>query len=207
MRDDNQTPALFGQTPWQTVGPFFHYCLPWLGGADRAGQSNHGGRPELLVPGQASLPRYRPPVIADGEWLALSGRVLDAAGAPVPDAMLEIWHADAAGNCHPAAGVFARCATTDAGYYHFTTVRPGAVCGDDGSVHAPQIHVGIFARGLMKRLVTRVFFADAPENAGDPLLQSLPAERMATLLAEQGTNGWQLDIVLSGPGETIFLQC
>ena len=204
---DNQSDELFGQTPWQTVGPFFHYCLSWKGGADLTGQSAAGARPDLLADGHDHLASHTPGPTAAGEPIELTGRVLDGAGDPVPDAMLEIWHADGAGRYSPEFSTFGRCAVDDAGRFQFTTVRPGAVTDPAGVVHAPQISVGVFARGIVMRLLTRIYFADAPENSLDPALSQVPETRRHTLLARGSRSSWSFDIVLQGADETVFFRC
>jgi protocatechuate 3,4-dioxygenase alpha subunit len=206
-RQDNQSPALFGQTPWQTVGPFFHYGLPWKGAADLVGQSDLGARADLFPQTHYLLESPRPRA-ASGEIIELCGTVSDGAGAPVPDAMLEIWQADAHGNY--AAGAdgafpgFGRAATLEDGSYRFRTIRPGAVSGPGNSWQAPHIAIGVFARGLLKRLVTRAYFAASPENAHDPILARVPEGRRSTLMARAEGAVWRFDIVLQGTGETVF---
>ena len=96
-RLDNQAPELFGQTPSQTVGPFFHYGLPWKGGADLVGKSDLGARPDLFPEAHYVLNVSSPSGVPQGEMIDLRGRVIDGNGETVPDAMLEIWQANAAG--------------------------------------------------------------------------------------------------------------
>jgi protocatechuate 3,4-dioxygenase alpha subunit len=132
----------------------------------------------------------------------------------VPDAVLELWQSDPLGN-YPtgsadasglAAG-FARIATDDKGSFSFTTCRPGAVAFDGIQKQAPHLVVLVFARGLLRHLITRMYFPDEPGNATDPLLQSLPDDRRPTLIA-RGTSGaadtlyW--NVVLQGENETVF---
>jgi protocatechuate 3,4-dioxygenase, alpha subunit len=185
-----------GLTPTgsQTVGPFFGLGLDWPGGAALAG---------------AQTP---------GERIAIEGRVLDGDGAPVPDAMIEIWQANHEGRyahpedrqnkpLDPAFTGFGRTGTDAAGRFGFRTIRPGAVPAPAGGLQAPHIVVGVFARGLLKRLVTRIYFADDPANLDDPVLALVPAERRATLVAQPvpGTAGhYRWNIVLQGEGETVF---
>jgi protocatechuate 3,4-dioxygenase alpha subunit len=205
-RADNQHPAHFGQTPWQTVGPFFHYSLPWKGGADLVGASDLGARPELFPASHDLL--HQAPVKNDpqGDPIELRGRVLDAAGAAVPDAMLEIWQADAAGHCAATGGFigFGRASTSEAGEYRFLTLRPGRVPGPGNSLQAPHVAIGVFGRGLLKRLVTRLYFADDPANEEDPILQLVPAARRPTLMAKRRDGSWHFDIHLQGEQETVF---
>lgn len=206
-RQDNQDPALFGQTPSQTVGPFFHYGLPWKGGADLVGQSDMGARPELMPEAHYVLNLSSPTGTPKGQAIELTGRVVDGAGAPVPDAMIEIWQADAAGHYYgepdadPHFVGFGRAATAEDGGYRFRTILPGSI----GASHAPHIAVSVFARGLIKRLATRLYFVGQADNDGDPVLAAVPAERRATLLATQaGADLWSFDIVLQGTRETVF---
>jgi protocatechuate 3,4-dioxygenase alpha subunit len=189
-----------GRTPSQTVGPYLHIGL---------------------VPGPYGVREVFSPVVADagipGSHIRIEGRVLDGAGAVMPDAMLEIWQADAQGRyAHPADGRplasnsfrgFGRAATDKDGGFFFATVKPGQVKGPDGTLQAPHIVVGLFARGLLKRLLTRIYFAGEPTNAADPILALVPAERRGTLLAKPDTTKpglWRFDIHLQGPNETVF---
>lgn len=204
-RIDNQDPALFGQTPSQTVGPFFHYGLPWKGGADLVDQSDMGARPELFPEAHYVLNLSAPTGTPAGAVIELTGRVFDGAGAPVPDAMLEIWQADAAGRYagepdgDPHFVGFGRAATAVDGRYRFRTILPGAI----GPSHAPHIALSVFGRGLIKRLATRVYFEGSTAN--DAILSLVPAERRATLIATVGEEGvWSFDIVLQGERETVF---
>ncbi len=180
----------FGATPSQTVGPYFAIGLPWADGP------------------------YVVPAATPGA-IAIGGTVYDGAGQPIPDCLIETWQADAGGGfadglAHgpPAEDGFrgfARCPTDDEGAYEIVTVKPGPVSGPGGSTQAPHIAVSVFARGLLHRCVTRIYFADeAQANAADPILASVPAERRATLLAQETDDGYRFDIRLQGPGETIF---
>jgi protocatechuate 3,4-dioxygenase alpha subunit len=140
----------------------------------------------------------------EGKRITIGGRVLDADGAGVFDAMLEIWQADAQGRY--ADGTmrgFGRVCTSENGDFTIATVLPGAVDG-----HAPHLNVSVFARGLLKRLVTRIYFADHErENAGDPVLGRVPEARRVTMLANPGEGGeYRYDIRLQGPGETVFFE-
>ena len=189
-----------GRTPSQTVGPYLHIGL---------------------VPGPYGVREVFSPVVADagmpGSHIRIEGRVIDGAGAVMPDAMLEIWQADAQGRyAHPADGRplasnsfrgFGRVATGEDGGFFFATVKPGQVKGPDGALQAPHINVGLFARGLLKRLFTRIYFAGEPANAADPILALVPAERRTTLLAKPDPAKlglWRFDIHLQGPDETVF---
>jgi protocatechuate 3,4-dioxygenase alpha subunit len=213
MMADNQTASLFGPTPWQTVGPFFHYALPWLGCADLEGASLIGARPDLIVQGHELLYRAPDKGVQAGERIEIFGRVLDGDGNGVPDALIEIWQADAAGRYAVPSGAklafygFGRCATAEDGSYRFVTIKPGAVVGPDDAVAAPHIAVSVLGRGILKRLVTRMYFADEAANDDDAVLALVPAERRATLLADRAAQGYRFDIRLQGAGETVFFQC
>src|SRR5579885_385763 len=185
-------------TPSQTVGPFFHMALE---------------RPQW-----SDLTRDGPA----GERIVITGRVLDGDGMPVGDACLELWQANAAGRyahpddtrqdrpLDPHFRGFGRVSTDAEGRFRFVTIRPGPVPGRGNALQAPHINLAIFGRGLLKQLFTRVYFADAAENAADPLLLAIddPAQRR-TLLATRQDDGppptYRFDIVLQGAGETVFL--
>ncbi len=183
------------QTPSQTAGPFFHYMLtPEQSGYDY--RSLAGGR------------------IADetveGTRIRISGALIDGQGQPLSDALIEVWQADAQGRyAHAADGRpsnaafkgFGRCATDDKGVFTFDTVKPGAI----GDGQAPHVTLIVFARGAQNHLYTRVYFADeAAANAGDPVLQSVPEARRATLIAKAEAGGYRLDIRLQGGARPYF---
>jgi protocatechuate 3,4-dioxygenase, alpha subunit len=180
-------------TPPQTVGPFFHGSL-------------------------LALPRTTiAPTDASGERIHIEGRILDGEGAAVTDAIVEVWQADADGRYrHPAddrgdepsGGFvgFGRSGTDREGRYGFETVRPGGVPAPDGSWQAPHLDVLVFARGLLDRLATRIYFED-DALARDPFLRTVPGERRATLIATlQDGDGrrYRHDLVLQGESETVF---
>jgi protocatechuate 3,4-dioxygenase alpha subunit len=219
---DNQSPELFGQTPWQTVGPFFHYGLPWKGGADLVGQSDLGARPELAPDAHYVLatPPRRGPIA--GERITVVGKVFDADGTPVPDALIEIWQANAQGRYNspnddradlPLDSTFigfGRAATADDGSFRFLTLLPGATPGPGNSQQAPHIAVGVLGRGLLKRLVTRLYFDSHPLNELDPILALVAPARRGTLLASASADDasvWRFDIRLGGDDETVFFDC
>lgn len=215
-RQDNQDPALFGQTPSQTVGPFFHYGLPWKGGADLVGKSDMGARPELFAEEHWVLNLSSPTGTPAGEVIEIGGRVLDADGAPVVDAMVEIWQANAAGRYHAVDDArdfaaidphfigFGRASTDAEGVYRFRTVLPGRVPGPGNRLQAPHIALSLFGRGIIKRLATRLYFAGAVGNDDDPILACVPEDRRATLIAQRRDGVWWLDLQLAGAGETVF---
>jgi protocatechuate 3,4-dioxygenase alpha subunit len=130
--------------------------------------------------------------------IAIDGRVIDGSGAPVPDAIVETWQisADQRG--------FARCPTDNDGWYRIITVRPSPQPDRDGNTEAPHVDVSVFARGLLRRLVTRIYFPDATENATDPVLNSVDSARRGTLVATAVDGGYRFDIRLQGDSETVF---
>ncbi|NCP18996.1 MAG: protocatechuate 3,4-dioxygenase subunit alpha [Erythrobacter sp.] len=208
---------MFGQTPSQTVGPFFHYGLPWKGGADLIGKSDMGARPELFGEDHYVLNLSAPTGTPTGEAIELAGIVCDHDGEPVVDAMVEIWQANAAGRYRSADDPrddiaidphfvgFGRSSTSEAGEFRFRTVMPGRVPGPGGSLQAPHIAVSLFARGVLRRLATRIYFAGSDGLADDPVLALVPAERRDTLIARRDGEGvWRLDLRLGGEGETVF---
>jgi len=162
------------------------------------------------------------PAGVSGDRVSLHGRVLDGDGRPVNDGVVEIWQANAQGRyAHPEdaqdkpveAGFrgFGRSLTRDDGGYRFATIKPGPVPGPSGSLQAPHLVVTVFMRGLLKQLMTRVYFPDEPANATDPVLNLVPQERRSTLIArrvapglssEHGALEW--DIVIQGQNETVF---
>lgn len=185
------------QTPSQTAGPFFHYCLT-------PEQSGYRAFRGLAGPALAA-----DPAIA-GRRVRVSGRVIDGQGQPLSDALIEVWQADDQGRyAHPAdpRGAntpfrgFGRTTTDGDGVFAFDTVKPGAI----GNGQAPHITVILFARGGQNHLYTRIYFADeAAANAGDPVLQAVPAERRGTLLARPVDGGYAFDIRIQGGEETVF---
>lgn len=221
---DNQSPELFGQTPWQTVGPFFHFGLPWKGGADLRGGSELGARPELMPAGHYLLRGAVDPGPISGQPIEIAGRVLDGAGAPVPDALVEIWQANAAGRYHSADDPrqqlpvepnftgFGRAASGEDGQFRFLTIFPGRVPGAQGAqgLQAPHIAVGVLGRGLLKRLVTRIYFEGQQANDTDPILALVEPARRATLIARRAGGAvasYRFDIHLQGEQETVFFEC
>ena len=216
-RQDNLDPALFGQTPSQTVGPFFHYGLPWKGGADLVGASDLGARPDLFPEEHYVLNLSSPSGTPQGTAIDIAGRVLDAHGMPMTDAMVEIWQANASGRyaslidtredvpLDPHFVGFGRAATSGEGIYRFRTILPGRVPGPGNSLQAPHIAISLFGRGLLKRLATRLYFAGAEGNGSDPILSRVPETRRHTLLARRQDDGiWWLDLMLGGEDETVF---
>ena len=188
-----------GITPSATVGPYFKYGL--TPGSDYAW--NDAFAASTLTPD------------AGGERVAIEGRVIDGDGAGVPDAMLEIWQADSAGRfAHPlqSGGAnakfqgFARADTGKDGGYRFETIKPGKTPGPNGSTQAPHVLVAVFARGMLRHLYTRIYFADeTAANALDAVLTLVPAARRDTLLAKRDAAGvYRIDVRLQGGNETVF---
>ena len=173
-------------TPSQTIGPFFKYGLDWPGG-------------ENLFP--ASAP---------GQRIRVAGVVTDYKGQPVPDALLEFWQADAAGRFGPArpgsSGGYGRVPTDGKGRFAINTVLPGQVAGSDGRKQAPHILVVLFARGLLRQIVTRIYFESEVANKEDPVL-ALCGVRASTLIARRdGDNAFAWDISMQGRNETVFFE-
>jgi protocatechuate 3,4-dioxygenase alpha subunit len=181
-------------TPSQTVGPFFHDALL---GEDRS----------ELVPPDHPL------------GVRIEGTVYDGAGEPVPDAMVEMWQANEAGRYDDPTddsedlaldpenfSGFGRSGTNADGTFSFLTVNPGPVPGPDGGLQAPHIMVSVFARGLLKRLVTRIYFPDEEEsNAKDPVLSSIDdPEFRKTLVANDEGGVLRFDVHLQGENQTAF---
>jgi protocatechuate 3,4-dioxygenase alpha subunit len=184
-------------TPSQTVGPYFSIGLAWLNRGD-------------LAPGASS-----------GELVTIRGRILDGEGQPVPDACLEIWQADAHGKyaqpvnseekspAHRFSG-FGRVPTNDRGEFSFTTIEPGSVPGPDGRPQAPHLEISVFMRGLLRRLVTRLYFPNNPANPADHVLNLVPVGRRASLIARpvaEDPHILEWDIRLQGEHETVFFEC
>ncbi|HLX41148.1 MAG TPA: protocatechuate 3,4-dioxygenase subunit alpha [Ktedonobacteraceae bacterium] len=189
----------FPLTSSQTVGPFFS--------------------PTLLREDALRHVLTTPETV--GERIRIEGRVLDGDGVPVPDALVEIWQANTHGRYNhptdtgpaaldPSFLGYGRSGTDEDGSYWFETIKPGMVPFDSErqQLQAPHIGVTVFARGLLNHLVTRLYFEDVLANAGDPVLQCVPAERRDTLLASRVTGGamvvYRFDIILQGVGETAF---
>jgi len=179
-------------TASQTVGPYLHIGLTWLV-ADN-----------LIGPDVTGAP------------VTIDGRITDADGKPVDDALVEIWQANARGRydhpddarnipLEPGFRGFGRVPTNAAGAFRITTIKPGPVPAPGGGMQAPHINVLIFMRGMLRELRTRLYFPDEPANASDPVLARVPAQRRGTLIATprgSGTLGW--NVVLQGPDETVF---
>jgi protocatechuate 3,4-dioxygenase, alpha subunit len=184
-------------TTSQTVGPFFSIGMTRM------------KRDDLASAGTS------------GERVTIAGQVFDGDGKPVSDAILEIWQANSYGKyAHPADqqdkpveasfSGYGRIPTDDEGKFRFTTIKPGQAPDLDGKLQAPHIVVSVFARGLLRRLVTRIYFPDEPGNAADFALNLVEASRRETLIAKKaaGVNGaLKWDVVLQGSNETVFFDC
>jgi protocatechuate 3,4-dioxygenase alpha subunit len=179
-------------TPSQTVGPYLAISLPWPDG-------------ERVVPDDAA------------GALRISGVLYDGNGDPIPDGLIETWQADANGRfTHPddprgtaepePTGFrgFGRAATDAQGRWWVLTIKPGSLPAPQGDTEAPHIDVSVFARGLLDRVVTRIYFPDEALNDSDPVLAAVPAERRETLIAKGEDGGMRFDIRLQGDDETVF---
>ena len=181
-------------TTSQTVGPFFRIGFEWL---------------------------YRDNLVGEGvsgERVTIQGRVFDGDGVPVPDAILEIWQANAHGKydhpedtqdkpLEPGFKGYGRVPVTAQGVFRFATIKPGPVPGPKGKEQAPHLVISVFMRGVLRRLVTRIYFADDPRNTADSILNLVEPSRRSTLIAKKtagapGTLEW--NVVLQGPDETVF---
>lgn len=190
-----------GLTPSQTVGPFFAYGLVSDGAYDWPDAfSNNLVTPET-----------------SGERIRIVGQVYDGDGVPVPDAMLEIWQAnaqgsfsdpqDARGPSNTSFKGFGRSGTSPEGAFAFETIKPGAVPGPDGAMQAPHIVMAIFARGMLLQLYTRIYFDGEAANDSDPVLAQVPRDRHATLIAShEGDAVYRFDVHLQGDDETVFFE-
>ena len=185
-------PFRLGTTPSATVGPYLAIGLTWPDGIWAAAEGTEGG-------------------------IWIRGRVLDGAGDVVPDALLETWQADPDGrfpspedprgpSTHPGFRGYARASTVHPpGEFGVFTLKPGRVPDGEGGLQAPHIDVSVFARGLLDRVVTRIYFADeATANAEDVVLRGLTEEQRGTLVAAPTDDGYRLDIHLQGERETVF---
>ncbi|MBV9404195.1 MAG: protocatechuate 3,4-dioxygenase subunit alpha [Acidobacteriaceae bacterium] len=179
-------------TTSQTVGPFFQIGFGLLMNED------------IAAPNVA------------GEHVTVEGQVLDGDRVPIPDALIEIWQANSYGKyshpedpqpkpLHPGFRGYGRVATDDNGFFCIRTIKPGRTPGPDDSTQAPHLEVSVFMRGLMKRLVTRIYFPNDSANATDPVLNLVPAARRQTLIARdcgEGVLRW--DVLMQGDNETVF---
>lgn len=183
---------IYATTPSQTVGPYFTIGLPWSDSAQAVPPDTPGA-------------------------ITITGSLHDGAGAPVRDHLIEIWGPDGEGNyadlwdyCGPSKMQgfrgFARCGQEDGdGSFELITLKPGPVTLPTGVVLAPHLDVNVFARGMLRHLVTRIYFGDEKKaNSADPVLARVPADRRQTLIAEPTDNGYRFDVRLQGPGETVF---
>ncbi len=180
-------------TPSQTVGPFFSFGLEWEDGPFAVPEGTEGA-------------------------VRIGGRLLDGLGHPIPDGLIETWGADPDGRfAHPddprgaveweSFRGFARCPTDGEGGWSILTLKPGAIPGPGDTVQAPHLAVSVFSRGLLARLVTRIYFGDEEDaNAADPVLRSLRGgdPERATLIAAPVEGGYRHDIHLQGADETVF---
>lgn len=181
-----------GLTPFQTLGPFFDFGL--------------------IIPNGDTVAQPE----SSGRHVVIEGTLRDGNGELLADALVEVWQANAAGKYRhpadrqdrpldPAFDGFGRVATNDRGEFTFKTVVPGRVPGAGGRLQAPHLAVGVLARGVLTRLVTRLYFEDEPSNAEDEILSLVPVERRPTLIAKRiEPDRYRFDIILQGEGETVF---
>jgi protocatechuate 3,4-dioxygenase alpha subunit len=197
-------------TPSQTVGPFFAYGLAPHNRCDWKPNQNYDWKDtigaDLVTPD------------ATGTRIRIEGRVLDGDGAPINDAMVEIWQADAQGRyasprdsrarTNALFKGFGRSATDKDGVYSFDTVKPGAVPGPDGKPQAPHIVFCIYSRGMLRQVYSRLYFADEAANGADPILALVPSDRRGTLIAHKDASSghaiYRFDIRMQGDSETVF---
>jgi protocatechuate 3,4-dioxygenase alpha subunit len=181
-------------TTSQTVGPFFKIGFKWLYCDNLAREG------------------------VSGERVTIQGRVFDGDGVPVPDAILEVWQANAHGKydhpedtqdkpLEPGFKGYGRVATSADGAFRFATIKPGPVPGPNGKEQAPHLVISVFMRGVLRRLVTRIYFPEESRNAADFVLNLVEPARRSTLIAKKvagrpGTLEW--NVVLQGPEETVF---
>jgi protocatechuate 3,4-dioxygenase alpha subunit len=181
-------------TTSQTVGPYFEIGFQWL------------NRDNLVGEG------------VSGERVTIQGRVVDGDGVSVPDAVLEIWQANAHGKydhpedtqdkpLEPGFKGYGRVPTTADGMFRFATIKPGSVPGPNGKEQAPHVVVSVFMRGVLRRMVTRIYFPDDARNASDAILSLVEPARRSTLIAKKAAGGpgaLEWNVVLQGPEETVF---
>jgi protocatechuate 3,4-dioxygenase, alpha subunit len=194
VKKDSTATTLLGLAASQTVGPFFQIGLEDL-------YQNNLTAPAVI-----------------GTIITISGKILDADSRPVPDALVEIWQANSFGKYdHPddhqdkpldvGFTGFGRCPTNSEGEFQFRSVKPGLVPSSTEAPQAPHINVSVFMRGLLNRLVTRVYFSDDPRNSTDEVLSLVDPARRPTLLAQPDPvrpNLYHWDVILQGPRETVF---
>jgi protocatechuate 3,4-dioxygenase alpha subunit len=185
-------PFRLGPTPSATVGPYLAIGLTWPDGIWAANEGIDGG-------------------------IWIRGRVFDGAGDLIPDAMVETWQADPEGGfpspedprgaaTYPGFRGYARAQTVDPpGEFGIFTLKPGRVPDGEGGLQAPHIDVSLFARGILDRVVTRIYFADEEDaNAEDVVLRGLSEDQRRTVIAEKADDGYRLDFFLQGDRETVF---
>jgi protocatechuate 3,4-dioxygenase alpha subunit len=181
-------------TSSQTVGPYFRIGLRWLNQDNLVGEG------------------------VSGERVTIQGRVFDGDGAPVRDAILEIWQANAHGKYNhpedtqdkllePGFKGYGRVPVNDEGMFRFATIKPGPVPGPQGKDQAPHLVVSIFMRGVLRRMVTRIYFPDDAQNPSDFILNLVEPPRRSTLIAKKTASGLgalEWNVVLQGSDETVF---
>jgi protocatechuate 3,4-dioxygenase alpha subunit len=186
-------------TPSQTVGPYLHIALEWPDG------------PQVVPAGTPGA-------------VTVGGLLLDGAGQPVSDGIIETWQADADGRfdhpddprgARPGFRGFGRSTTDANGHWHVVTLKPGSLPTPDGGPESPHLDVTVMARGMLDRVVTRIYFDDDDDHAADPVLASVPEGRRATLVAVRRSDvaatapagpdvDYRFDVHLQGDHETVF---
>jgi protocatechuate 3,4-dioxygenase alpha subunit len=191
---ENIEPMSLRTTTWQTVGPYFRIGLERLFAHDIAGEC------------------------AQEERVFVHGRVVDGAGLPIPDAVVEVWQANTAGKyAHPEDTQdkpieqgfrgFGRIPTDDEGNFRFSTIKPGPVPGPGNIDQSPHLVITVVMRGLLRGLVTRAYFPTEPQLATDPILQLVDPARRSTLILQPSPEQARLfhwEIRVQGDGETVF---
>lgn len=168
-------------TAHQTIGPYWHL---------------------IEDPNWFDLTRFG----ASGETITVNGTIVDGADQPVADAAVEIWQTSPeASDTFPG---FGRTRSDQMGGFHFRTLKPGPVPGAGNAMQAPHIAITIMARGLLRGLTTRLYFADEPLNDTDPVLSMIedPAARKTLIATSRAPGIWHLDIKLQGENETVFME-
>jgi protocatechuate 3,4-dioxygenase alpha subunit len=198
-------------TPSQTVGPFFAYGLTPHSRCDWSPD-------QKIYDWKDTVGANLVTPDASGTRIRVEGRITDGDGAPIPDAMIEIWQADSQGRYASPADKrsrpnamfkgFGRSATDKDGVFVFDTIKPGAVPGPDDKPQAPHIVVCIYSRGMLRQVYTRLYFSDeAAANASDPILTLVPEDRRGTLIAHKQSGGqslYRFEIHMQGDNETVF---
>jgi protocatechuate 3,4-dioxygenase alpha subunit len=203
-----------GQTPGQTLGPFFQQGLLRTGAVFQV--------PGLCNDASDVFDHVLVQPATFGERIVIEGVVYDGLEQPIGDALLELWQANAHGRYHhpldvsgreidPAFRGYGRAATDPRGGYGFRSIKPGPVAGPGGSTQAPHLNLVLGARGMTRHAFTRIYFDGDPRLVGDPILSLVPEQRRSSLLAKatgqrDGATSYRFDIHLQGENETVFFE-